>query len=116
MIFAPLFNVAIAGIAIFLVGSNAAFLINLGNKIVAWFKFKIIAVELLLTYIVISLLYGNPTIYRVVIAAAAIIIDCLALAYMWKSVSAISKKGIIGFIPLIVMTDKELERHKDAGV
>lgn len=89
-----------AGLALFLVGVNTSFLLYLGNHLTRWFTFKLLAVDLMLIYITLSLSFGNPATWRAVIGVCALVIDVGALAWMWSSIDKLQKAGVTGFIPL----------------
>jgi hypothetical protein len=89
-----------AGCGIFLIGVNLAFLLNLGNRLVPWFTFKIAAVTLLLIYVSLSLVYGNPATWRAVIGFIAMILDMVAVGWMWYSVTSMRSRGVVGLVPI----------------
>lgn len=96
----------IAGAGLFLIGVNMAFLLNLGNKLVRWFTFKIAAVTTMLLYMVLSLTYGNPTGARATVGLAAMLIDLIAVGWMWYSVTTLREKGVIGLVPIFREDDE----------
>jgi hypothetical protein len=89
-----------AGLALFLVGVNTAFLVNLGSELTRWFTFKILSFDLLLIYVCLSLAMGAPATWRAVIAVIALTTDVFALGWMWSSVARLQREGVMGFIPL----------------
>src|SRR3982751_308254 len=95
-----------AAIAVFLVGVNAAFLLNLGNTLVLWFKFKIRAISLLLTYAALSFTLGQPDGWRAVIGLLAMLTDLVAVFWMWRSILGMAEDGTVGLVPLVVLKDE----------
>lgn len=79
-------HIAAGGLALFLIGANLAFIMHLGENILSWFQFKILAVTSLLVYVALSLLIGGPGATRTTIAAFALIIDTVALYRLWANV------------------------------
>jgi hypothetical protein len=92
-------------LAIFLVGINFGMIITLRNRVtlVRWFKLKIFAVTGLLLYIALSIAYGNPSMWRVMIGLVAMIIDLIAVLYMWHQIATSSTKN--GPIPIAQLHD-----------
>ena len=90
-----------AGMGIFLIGVNLAFLLNLGTELVRWFTVKIMAVTTLLVYVVLSMTYGNPAVWRAWIGLIAMVIDCAAVFWMWWSVTRATESGHVGLVPLL---------------
>jgi hypothetical protein len=89
-----------AGLALFLVGVNTAFLVNLGNNLTRWFTFKILAIDLMMIYVCLSLALGQPTTWRALIGVFALITDTFALVWMWSGITQLQRAGIVGMIPL----------------
>lgn len=96
-----------AGMALFLFGANVAFLVNLGSRTVRWFKFKIAAITLLLGYVALSMFYGNPDAWRVSIGFSALLLDIVALVWMWRSIEKMSQSGVVGLVPLVALSDED---------
>jgi len=93
-------HVVIAGLAVFLVGANVAFLAHLGRRFVPWFTVKIVAVTLLLIYVATSVVWGTPDWWRLVIGLVAVIIDIYAIYRMWVSIADAAESGTVGLVPL----------------
>ena len=83
------FHIAVAGLGLFLIGANIAFLLHLGQGFFNWFQFKIVATTLLLVYVALSVLVGGPPASRTSIAAVALIIDCVAVWRMYANIADI---------------------------
>lgn len=98
-----LLHIATAGVALFLIGANIAFLAHLGSNLVPWFRFKVAAVTLLLIYVALSASFANPSLWRSGIAVAALLIDVWALWNMWRSITRLAEQGIIGLVPILMM-------------
>lgn len=79
-------HIAAGGLAIFLIGANLAFILHLGENVLSWFQFKLLAVTSLLVYVALSVLIGGPGIGRTTIAAVALLIDTIALYRLWSNV------------------------------
>jgi hypothetical protein len=90
-----------SAIALFLAGCNLAFLVTLGGTLVMWFKFKVFAMMLTLTYVCMSFAYGAPTGPRVGVGWAALLVDVLAVFWMWYSVNRARERGDIGLVPIV---------------
>ena len=84
--FVEYLRIVTAGLALFLVGANVAFLLHLGESLVSWFNFKIAAATLLLVYVSLSVLVGGPPPWRISIALFALIIDAIAVYRLWANV------------------------------
>jgi hypothetical protein len=89
-----------ACLALFLVGVNTAFLMNLGNALTRWFTFKILSVDLLMIYVSLSLALGTPATWRALIGICAMLVDIFALGWMWAGISKLKRAGVTGLIPL----------------
>ena len=97
-----------SGMALFLVGANISFMLNLGSRVVAWFRFKVAAITLLLTYVSLSMWVGAPDAWRLGIGFAALVLDVFALVWMWHSIESMSRRGVRGLVPLIIeRTDED---------
>ena len=94
-----------SGIALFLVGANIAFMANLGTRIVVWFRFKVAALTLLLTYVSFSMWVGQPAPWRLGIGMVALILDIFALFWMWHSIESMRQQGVKGLVPLVMDDD-----------
>lgn len=103
-----LLHIVVAGISLFLIGTNIAFLLHLSPRLMPWFTFKISAVTGLLVYVALSVLWGDPAWWRGVIGLAAVVIDTVAIYRMWTSIIEASKRGRVGLVPLL--RERE-ERH-----
>lgn len=90
-----------AATALFLVGINLAFLLQLGSRLVPWFRFKIAAVTLIFGYVCLSFTYGGPAGPRVFVGWAALVLDMVAVFWMWFSIETTRERGVIGLVPLI---------------
>jgi len=95
-VFLGYFHIAVAGLGVFMIGANIAFMIHLGQRIFSWFQFKMFATTLLLIYVTLSVIVGGPPASRTSIAAVALVIDCLAIWRMYANMAAI-KQGKITF-------------------
>lgn len=93
-------HVVIAGLAVFLVGANVAFLAHLGSRFVPWFTIKIVAVTLLLVYVATSVVWGSPDWWRLVIGLVAVVVDIYAIYRMWASIADAAEAGLVGPVPL----------------
>lgn len=96
-----LLHIVIAGIALFLIGTNVAFLIHLSARLVPWFTFKIVAVTGLLVYVALSVLLGDPTWWRGLIGLAAVVTDSVAIYRMWTNIIEAQLRGHVGLVPLL---------------
>jgi len=106
-----------AGLALFLVGVNTAFLVNLGSELTRWFTFKILSFDLLLIYVCLSLALGAPAVWRGVIAIVALTTDVFSLGWMWSSVARLQREGVTGFIPLGKFNGNDYKGEKgDTGL
>jgi hypothetical protein len=94
-----------AGLAVFLVGANCAFLLNLGNRLTRWFTLKVGSVTLLMVYVALSLYVGSPDLWRACIGVAALLLDLVALGWMWYSIESLNRRGYQGLIPLGRITE-----------
>lgn len=94
-------HTVIAGMALFLIGCNLAFLLHLGSRLVTWFNIKIAAITLLLAYVGSSAVWGNPDEWRVALGFVGLAIDVYAMYRMWSSITDLSNRGVIGLVPLI---------------
>lgn len=79
-------HIAAGGLAIFLIGANLAFILHLGENVLSWFQFKILAVTVLLIYVALSVLIGGPGIGRTTVATFALLVDTVALYRLWANV------------------------------
>lgn len=104
-----LLHIVIAGIALFLIGTNISFLLHLSPRLMPWFTFKIVAVTGLLTYVALSVLWGDPSWWRGIIGLVAVVIDMVAIYRMWTSIIEASRRGHVGLVPLL-RPERE-ERH-----
>jgi hypothetical protein len=95
-----------AGVALFLAGVNLAFLLQLGGKLVGWFKFKIAAVTAILIYVCLSFSYGSPATSRVVVGWFGLALDLGAIFWMWSSIERARENEEIGLVPLIKAQDE----------
>ncbi len=95
----------IGGICVFLMGTNLAFVIELRNKLAGWFSTMLIGGSLLLAYTGLSVLVGNPSMWRACIAFAAVSIDMLAFFWMYTNVQNLHRSGRVGMIPLAKFAD-----------
>jgi len=77
---------ALAGVALFLLGANVAFLVHVRN-FVRWFCLKVVAVALLLVYVATSALcaerLGPGT---VTVGLVAVVVDVAAMYRMWSAI------------------------------
>lgn len=74
---------AIAMLATFLVGINMAMVYRFWPE--SWLISKMIAVSTLLVYVALSVLYGNPAIWRAFVGLFAIGVDFLAIGGIWRA-------------------------------
>jgi hypothetical protein len=103
-------HIVIAGLALFLIGANGAFLLHLGSRLVPWFTIKIGAVTLLLAYVAASALWGDPQTLRLLLGFVAVAVDVYALYRMWASITDLSRRGVTGLVPLIVSRQDDEDR------
>ena len=96
-----------AAVALFLAGVNVAFLLQLGGTLVGWFKFKILAVTLLIIYIALSFSFGSPDGERRVLGWVGLFMDLIAIGWMWSSIEHAQDSGVTGLVPLIKAQDED---------
>lgn len=82
-------HISAAGLAVFLIGANLAFMIHLGESIRSWFQFKILAIMMLLIYVVTSLVLDSPGLGNSIFAFIALMIDAVAVYRLWANVMVI---------------------------
>lgn len=85
MVDASTLHLLIACVATFLIGINGALIYRFWPE--PWFITKCIAVSGLLTYISLSVLYGDPSTWRAFTGLAAVVIDCGAIATIWRALN-----------------------------
>lgn len=90
----------IAGVAVFLVGINLAFIAELHGKLAGWFTAKLLGVTGLLAYVGLSVLLGDPTFWRALIAFVSVAVDLVAFVWMYGAVQSLRQSGVTGLIPL----------------
>ncbi len=100
MITSNLLYIFIAGVCVFLLGINVAFVIELRRKLAGWFSLKLLGVSGLLAYTMLSVLVGNPSLWRACIAFGAVLVDLVAFVWMYSNVQALHRAGTVGLIPL----------------
>lgn len=105
-----LLNLFVAGICVFLIGVNVAFVLELWGRLAGWFITKMLGITGLLTYVAFSVLFGNPTAWRVGIAFVAVAIDLLAFVWMYQAVDELQRSGVVGLIPLSRITGDRGEK------
>ena len=100
-------HIIVAGIALFLIGANGAFLLHLGARLVPWFTFKIVAVTIMLAYVAASAIWGNPQSLRLGLGFIAVVIDVWALFRMWTNITDARLAGRVGLVPLLRPEDED---------
>ncbi len=103
-----------AMVSAFLVGANIAFLLHLGARLVLWFNLKVAAATILLVYIGASLEYSHPALWRALLGLTALVLDTVALGWMWRTIVHTADSGLRGLVPL--WPDKEPKKPADASV
>ena len=84
----------IASVALFLIGVNAAVVYRFWPE--PWLVSKLVAVSGLLSYVALSVLYGNPATWRALIGAVAILVDCAAIGGIWHALHKAEKgEGVL---------------------
>ena len=94
-------HIIVAGMCLFLIGANVAFLAHLRAQLMSWFNLKIVAVTVLLVYVSTSVFFGHPETCMLLLGLLATVLDSIALYKMWGSIIALKNQGIIGLVPLI---------------
>ena len=89
-----------SGLAIFLLGANVAFVASLGRLLAPWFIVKLVAINLLMIYMCLSLFLGHPGTARAALGSVALCVDVVALGLMWYSIEKLRKGGVTGLIPI----------------
>jgi len=77
-----LLAVAVAGLAVFEIGVNAAIIYRFWPE--PWLTAKIGAVSLLLLYVCLSVVFGSPG-WRVWVGAVAVGVDMMAVRGVWRA-------------------------------
>jgi len=89
-----------ASVALFLFGANVAFLTQLGKVLTTWFTLKIVAITGIMFYMSLSLYIGDPGPWRASLALVFLLIDVVALGYMWLGIERMRSRGVTGLIPI----------------
>lgn len=78
-----LIALAVAGIAIWLIGVNGAIIYRFWPE--GWLTTKLIAVSFLLGYVALSVVIGTPILWVIGVGLGVITLDAVAVAGIWRA-------------------------------
>ncbi len=100
----------VAAGAMLLIGVHLAFVAStIHVTFVNWFRTKVVACLMFLTYLAIGLYFSNPGWERTTLAAVAVLVDLVAVAMMWCQVTFGLKTNLMGLVPIVTKNGKPYE-------